>query len=232
MFDIDYNGKSSRELVRIPERPDFPAPKKRILERAAAAGRDGDYIITDGAYEDIQLTVEMVFITPRNQWGEHYRKIKRWLLDSDDNKLTLSDDQLVYYRVKHVEISDTEREIRIGGELKAVFTLDPYTYYKSGLETYLPDKIKYNEFYTSKPVYMITGDGACTLTVNENAVKANVGQNLTIDTERMIAYRDDGGLMNTSITGDYESLYLKTGENNISITDGFNLRIIPNWRTI
>ena len=68
------------------------------------------------------------------------------------------------------------------------------------------------------------------LTVNGKTMKATVGQNLTIDTERMLAYRTDGTLMNTSVTGDYEDLYLQAGENEISITSGFSLKIIPNWR--
>ena len=61
---------------------------------------------------------------------------------------------------------------------------------------------------------------------------ANVGQNLTIDTDLMIAYRQDGTMQNTAVTGDYENLYLLPGDNVISITDGFDLKIIPNWRTL
>ena len=69
----------------------------------------------------------------------------------------------------------------------------------------------------------------CTLTVNGNEMTANVGQNLTIDTDLMIAYRQDGTLQNTAVTGDYEDLYLVPGDNVISITSGFDLKIIPNW---
>ena len=82
------------------------------------------------------------------------------------------------------------------------------------------------------PVYKITGNGGCTLTVNGKAMKATVGQNLTINTELMIAYRTDGTLQNGKVTGDYEDLYLLEGENQISITKGFDLKVIPNWRCI
>ena len=63
-------------------------------------------------------------------------------------------------------------------------------------------------------------------------MSADVGQNLTIDTDRKIAYRADGTLSNTAVSGDYEDLFLQEGENEISITDGFNLKIIPNWRCL
>ena len=69
----------------------------------------------------------------------------------------------------------------------------------------------------------------CTLMVNGNEMTANVGQNLTIDTDLMMAYRQDGTLQNTAVTGDYEDLYLVPGDNVINITSGFDLKIIPNW---
>ena len=61
-------------------------------------------------------------------------------------------------------------------------------------------------------------------------MRANVGQNITIDTERMIAYRTDGAMQNTAVSGDYEDLYLLEGANQIVITSGFGLKVIPNWR--
>ena len=72
----------------------------------------------------------------------------------------------------------------------------------------------------------------CTLTVNGNEIKANVGQNLTIDSDLMMAYRKDGIVMNTSVKGDYDGLWLNAGDNTITITDGFELKIQPNWRCL
>ena len=74
-------------------------------------------------------------------------------------------------------------------------------------------------------------EGMCTLTVNGNTMTANVGQNLTIDTDRMIAYRSDGTLNNTQVTGNYEDMYLLNGENEISFSGG-ELKVIPNWRCL
>ena len=63
-------------------------------------------------------------------------------------------------------------------------------------------------------------------------MSATVGQNLTIDTDLMIAYRMDGDINNIAVTGNYEDLWLQEGENTISITSGYDLSIIPNWRTL
>ena len=80
------------------------------------------------------------------------------------------------------------------------------------------------------PVYKIAGEGMCTVTVNGKQIKANIGQNLTIDTERKLAYRTDGTMQNTSVSGNYEDMALNPGKNSISVTGGFALTAIPNWR--
>jgi hypothetical protein len=46
----------------------------------------------------------------------------------------------------------------------------------------------------------------------------------------MIAYRTDGTMMNTSVSGDYEEMWLRAGENDVAITSGFTLTVIPRWR--
>ena len=84
----------------------------------------------------------------------------------------------------------------------------------------------------SYPIYKIYGEGFCELVVNGKCMTSNVGQNLIIDTERKIAYREDGVLINTMVKGNYDELLLVEGENKISITAGFDFRIIPNWRCL
>lgn len=71
-----------------------------------------------------------------------------------------------------------------------------------------------------------------TLTVNGKKVTANVGQNLTIDTELMMAYREDGTIQNTALTGDYEELFLQPGDNTITFSSGFIVSIVPRWRIL
>ena len=90
----------------------------------------------------------------------------------------------------------------------------------------------YNPYSVSHPEYLIIGEGNCTLTVNGKTMEANVGQNLTINTDLMLAYRKDGEMQNTQVTGNYEDLYLAEGENQISISAGFEMTVIPNWRCL
>ena len=63
-------------------------------------------------------------------------------------------------------------------------------------------------------------------------MQATVNGNITIDTDRMISYNDQMVGQNTAVTGDYEDLYLQEGDNTISVSTGFTLSIIPNWREL
>ena len=111
-------------------------------------------------------------------------------------------------------------------------TVDGLKYLINGMNEYDISEINKNPYLMSKPIYKIKGEGICTISVNGKTVKANVGQNLTIDTELMIAYREDGTMNNTAITGDYESLYLPEGDLSVTATSGFDVKIIPNWRCL
>ena len=114
-----------------------------------------------------------------------------------------------------------------------MFTVWPGTYLTDGMQeqTISGSRID-NQFDFCKPIYKISGEGVCTLSVNGKSMTANIGQNLTIDTELMLAYRTDGTLMTTSVNGDYEDLWLSEGENTVTITNGFTLTVIPRWRIL
>lgn len=231
MYNIEFNDISSEDVgIKITKRPSIPSPKMR-KKFFKIPGRSGSLVYSEETYDDILIKVAMNFISTTNDWGNQYRKVKNWLLASG-KRLKFSDDPLVFYKVKNVIINDLERSARVGCEFKAEFTCDPFTYFESGLSEYPMSEVTINNYSESRPVYKIKGEGMCTLTVNGKMMTANVGQNLTIDTELMIAYRSDGILQNTAVKGNYSDLYLKEGKNSISITSGFQLRVIPNWRCL
>lgn len=231
MFEIEYNGEtSSFHGIMIQSRPNIPAPVRNI-EVVEIPGRDESlYQAADIAYDDITITVEMGFHTPQNRWGMKARQVKQWL--SGDGKLKFSDDPEYFYLVKTIELGEIERKIRRAGIFEVDFVCSPFCYPEDGTLEKTIDEVKYNPYMLCHPVYKITGNGQCTLTVNGKSMSADVAQNITIDTERMLAYRQDGTWQNTAVTGDYESLYLEHGDNSISITSGFSLIVVPQWRCL
>lgn len=233
IYDMYYNGNAgSMYGAYLEERPAPPAPTRRY-ETVTVPGRDGDLYIDDGSYDDITISVTLNFMSDHaSDWGWKYRNVKSWILGDGDKKLAFQDDQSVYYKVKRATIKGTEREARIFGGIDVDFVCDPYTYLVSGDIAIESGTIINPTLVVSHPVYKITGEGMCTLTVNGKTMTANVGQNVSIDTDRQVAYKDDGTSQNAALTGDYEDLYLQVGSNTVSATDGFTVSIYPSWRTL
>lgn len=230
MYNISFKGTNCSGFGIIPERrPSVPAPEIRVTE-TEIPGRDGVLVETDGCFGTITIPVEFNYLVPPDKWMDAFRKAKRWLTGT--GWLVLGDDQEYMYKVLYVKITDAERTSRRLGKFTAEFTCDPYSYLVSGQQEHSVTDVLYNPYMLSHPVYKITGEGVCTLTVNGNTMSANVGQNITIDTELMIAYREDGTMQNTEVTGDYEKLYLQEGENTITVTSGFEVTVQPNWREL
>lgn len=232
MYDIIYAGHSAGEYgIFVKKRPDIPSPQ-RDYEEIEIPGKDGKLYKDLETVSDIEIAIGFNFKGPHDLWLERFRKAKKWLLEKGQHMLELGDDPDFFYRVKKVELSDGERTCQAIGNFTATFVCEGYHYVKDGKEKMEAEKASYNPYEVSRPIYHITGEGYCILIVNGKTMNANVGQNLTIDTERMLAYREDGTLQNTQVTGDYEDLYLQPGENTITITSGFDLKIIPNWRCL
>ena len=181
-------------------------------------------------YKPSTNDVSMNFKSAAGTWHDAYRAAKGWLTGS--GWLYFSDDEEHWYKVLYCLIAEPERVYRLLGRFTARFVCDPYQYLVSGMEEYDPDDVLENDYAVCHPTYLIIGVGDCTLTVNGNEMSAYITNNLYIDTDRQLAYTTDGEVSNTAVSGDYEELYLKEGTNTISVTSGYTLTVIPNWRCL
>lgn len=227
-YGFEFKDETSMyHRIYVEHRPNIPVGKEKI-EYIQVAGREDTLAVRYGEREDVEIKLNCAFKTDKDTWHMKIREIRKWL--SGSGRLIFSDSQDTFWKVKNASIKEFERTLGKYGTFQAVFTCGPFEYLNAGLEELDAEDISYNSYEMSKPVYKITGNGTCTLTVNGNTMTATVGQNLTIDTDRMLAYREDGTMMNTHVVGDYEDLCLLPGDNDISITTGFGLKVIPNWR--
>lgn len=230
-YSVTFKGQSCNELgLLIKKRPDIPAPKRRITE-IEVAGRDGVLIQADEMYEPVTISVDFNFMSENKEsWLETFRRARSWLRGSGE--LDMSDDEDFFYKVLYVEISDSERTSRRIGNFKANFICDPYNYSKRGAIFVSPEEVTYNPYMVAHPVYRIEGSGNTSLVINGVPVSVSVTDSITIDTDRMIAFDANNQVANTSLIGDYADLYLREGDNTISIGDGFTLTVQPNWRAL
>ena len=224
LYDIEYNGHTGRFYgILLADYPQFSGGSKNY-DTTAVQGRLGQLVGLDNYVEN--LTVECTFSVIGNVLMQRIRELKRWL--SGTGELRFSDYPETFFKVWKIDYKNIDRQLRHFGQLTVRFVCTPFWYLENGKQP-ISGSILFNEADTARPVYKILGNGTCTLTVNGKSMTATVGQNLTIDTEKMLAYREDGELQNTGVTGDYEDIYLLHGENEVSISDGFSLSVIPNW---
>lgn len=229
---IIYNNKTNLDFnILMQRRSSKPSPNKEYEEKPIP-GRETLYI--DKGYTDIDITVAFNFLskTP-SDWDFDFRQAKKWLHSKDDNKLIFSDDLDFYYKVKKINIDTPERIMKRLGRFNVTFTCSPYIYKREGLN---PIELKSeitNIYEETKPVYLIEGEGYLTLNVNGNIINVNVGQNMVIDVEKGLCFRmDNGEIINNTMKGYYDDLNLIEGKNTFKYSNGFNIKIVPNWRCL
>lgn len=231
MFSITFNGTTNEAHgLKVARRPSVPAPQKRA-SLITVPGRDGALIETDGAFDPIQIDIELNYTGADTALGAKFRAAKAWLQGSGN--LAFSDDAEVFYKVLAMGITSHDRRAKNGADIVASAICEPYTYIVAGQTAKTTKGTVTNNYALSKPIYTITGNGTAKLTVNGNKLTCIVGQNMTIDTEKMMAYRQDGTVQNSQTSGaSFEDLWLKPGSNTIALTSGFTISWVPNWRAL
>lgn len=236
-FFVYFNNKRDLDFgIKATKRPSIPVQRKK-LKSTSVNGTDGNVYIDDGTYEDITISVDFNFID-RTNFQQKCRQIKKWLNKIENYQLKFSDDLGIFYKVKKVEIDDIERVYKVLGRFSVKFTCNPYAWLVEGQQEIILKATNniINEFESSKPIYIIEGEGNFTLTVNDNPVTINVGQKLIVDTTLQLCLKDNE-LINLALkTGNFEDLWLQEGTNTITYSVGTggsinNIKLIPNWKT-
>lgn len=232
-YFVMYAGETSEQRgLDVVRRPNITPAAEVISMPTEIPGRRYGLTERSGYFGDEEIPVDFNYVTRRAEdWGEAFRCDILWLRRK--GVLKFSDDMAVFHKVRYVKIGTNERAVRRLGRFTATFVCVPGAYYETGARFFtLSGNAVINYYSEALPVYEITGKGACRLTVNGKSMDADVDGSLTIDTDLMIAYKTEENQTNTAVTGDYEDLHLVPGENTVTVTEGFTLRIKPNWVVI
>lgn len=229
-YHFEFNEESSLSHgIYVEKRPDIPAAKEKVIY-ISIPGKAEKICRHTGEFEDVEIKIECSFKEQPLKWIKKVCEIRQWLQGSGE--LSFSDDVDIFWKVKAVKINGVERELKKYGFFKVTLICSPFIYLKEGKKWKNMAAAMKNPGTICHPIYKVEGEGMCTLSVNQKKISVNVGQNVVIDTERMITYKNDGTMQNTKIMGDYESLYLKHGDNPFQVTSGFRVTVMPNWRYI
>lgn len=226
-FDNGFGTSLDRDL-RFLSYPEIDRGSESVTQKTIP-GRKGTLTIRTGTFSDTTITCSLHLERDLETLERAYLETKLWL--EKTKKISFSDNPWVFYRVKKTEVGKQSKAYGRFGTFDVVFICNPGEYIPDGLYEYDAYELCFNPYSECCPIYKIQGNGSCRIVVNGNWMQAEVTGDLTIDTDLEIAYSKEGS-KNTTVSGDYEDLYLMEGDNKISISDGFKLKIIPNWRIL
>lgn len=200
---------------------------QRVRKMIEIPGK-GTLVQDEEMYEDTVVTLQMDITACR---GESPDQLLIHFVSGlvQSSRLYLQELNGDFFQIKKVEISDYSQISDCNIEFEVTITCEPGQYIEDGRFYQNAESEIRNLYSESCPVYKITGNGRCVLSVNGKSMTANVSQSIIIDTQKMLAYREDGVGQNTLVEGNYEDLYLMPGKNSVSITENFELSIKPNW---
>lgn len=228
--NVIFNNSSSLELGLLCTNVLSISSPVRVTKDITIAGRETLVEDTD-IFEDIEISIEFNY---KKSTREKDRRIRKWLTNIEDRYLRFSDDGYVY-KVKKVIKEGTERNIFKKGIFTVTFLCEGLQYDIESLEsnTIENNSVIYNDGdVNAKPVIQIFGEGLVKLMINDNEITINVGQNITINSELQLCYREDGTLRNADMKGEFP--LLETGLDNTISWEGnvTELRIQTNIRYI
>lgn len=229
---IILNGVHSDTItgLLISNLPPITKPKQRT-QIEEIDGRDGD-IVTNLGYSAYDKEIEI------GLYGN---------FDIDDvveyfngkGTVTFSNEEDKYYYYEIIGQIDYDRLIRFK-KATVKMHVQPFKYSNvEGIRTFTISSeesisITNSGNYTAKPIITITGSGTINLGINGYQVLViDLGEtstSITIDTNNMEAYNSSTqALMNRSVTGDYNNLYLNAGKNTIYWTGTITQIAIQNY---
>ena len=195
---IRFNNISSKSYNLImTEHPIIQSSNEKV-NMHSVSGRLGSLIESTGVRDSIKISC--TFTTDKGTPFLKIREAKRWL--RGQGQLSITDNFETFYEVQYIECGDMERQYKNHGRFTVVFYCIPYEYHYTGQTYITPSDVLYNPYDECMPIYKIEGEGVCVLTVNGHRFEMNVGQDVSIDTDLMFAYRTEENL-NTPVKGNY-----------------------------
>ncbi|SFH68563.1 phage tail domain-containing protein [Pisciglobus halotolerans] len=227
MFDTLLDGIPSSDFKLSPtSRPDIPTPEQ-MIETIEVDGRHGS-LTKKGAFKDIQFPIEYNILEDENI-KPLLRKIRGYFFGK--KMLRFTDDN-VFYKIKSLQISETNNEIEQYGLFTVNFVCSPFQYEMSDKVTLnAPGKLTNPGTIESEPLLKVFGTGNAAITVNGQTFKLNgMADYISVDCELKEAHRN-GVSRNDIMVGEFP--VFKIGENGISWNSAVKkIEVETRWRYI
>lgn len=249
---ISWDGKRSDDYgILIEKYPSYKKPKRK-MERYSVPGRNGDIIMMQDAWENVEQEYDIVFGDgTEHSAAEIQHDVSEWLFASS-GYCELSDSfDTDHFRKAFVEgpIENYLFSIGRAGRATITFNCKPQLYLNSGKQptryTAISFELENPTAYNARPLIYVERvadadlqhDATCSVTINDTILSLDdvPAGGIYIDCEEMSCYDGNGINMNDHLSSFYTLDYAKLtpGENQISFGyDAAAVTITPRWFTI
>ena len=234
---VMFNGISSLDYgIQVEHPPEYQAPA-RDYEVIHVPGRNGDLVIDNGSYQNVNRSYQMAIGDKRKDYTSMANAISEWL-HSVSGYARLEDSyEPEYYRMAMFqdEIS-IENIMQHAGRLTVDFNCKPQRFLKSGEEIIKISKrtTLYNPTgFNSLPCITVYGSGRGVLSIGQHTITiSNINGSIVLDSEIQDVYKGTVN-RNADVTLNKSFPEFVTGENSIAWSGGITyVEVIPRWWTL
>lgn len=234
---IWFNGKSGDDFHLVVERyPDVILPSRK-QEKVAIKGRNGDLLIQQDAFDNVQQRYDIYISAESIRLPNVTHKVAEWLCVKGYQRLEDS-----YWR-DFFRLASFSGGIEIANILnrfgKATIDFDckPQRFYKFGDQfiQMTNTQILHNPSpFTAKPLIVVQGSGAGTISDGTHTLSLTNCNNITIDCDAMQIYQQVGSaIINKNLYGSGAFPELTEGDSRVFWTGGItSMKLKPRWWTI
>ena len=231
----DINSEDINTVIQ--SRPLLETPKRRVTFKQAY-GQSGSMSYDEEAYDNTELP--LILFTGSNDASLSREEVYAMFDSGEYMDLVLYSDETKIYKVMTIEPPKFESRYYMNEDqsYEVLLTVKPYKYLRnSPLVSLTTTGVIVNPTrYTSLPLFTIYGTGDITLKVNGvSFVLKGVSEYISLDSEMMFAYKDNGSIITNENIKAYTRVYpfLTPGENTISWTGTVTkVEISPRWRSL
>lgn len=230
---IWWHGVSGDDVGVVVERyPDVIIPNRK-QEKISVPGRSGDLLIQQDAFENVRQSYDIYISAERPRLPTVAHKVAEWLCVKGYQRLEDS------YWLDTFRIATFQGGIDIAnilnrfGRATIEFDCKPQRFYKFGNQfiTLTNAQIMHNPSpFTAKPLIVVQGSGAATITDGTHQLSLTSCNNVTIDCDAKQIYQ---GSINVNRYGSGSFPELPTGDTRIFWSGGItSVKLKPRWWTI
>ena len=243
---FEYDGEDSRDYgLYILQKQPYNAPQ-RDISFISVAGRDGDLIIDNGRYKNVDISLKLRLFAKRLTSDENgdflnaYKRVLDWLQPNTDYKVLADSYDLEYYRKAVIKSALTVNRLHADvADLSLSMSCKPYKYRFDGDKIITCSGGQTTIFYNDEnaealPLIRVYATDALPLTVYMNGrtyAFSSVDGYVDVDSETMNVFK---GTTNKNSTFNATAFpKIIKGANSVSMSSNASkIEIKPRWRSL